>query len=113
MDSIATKTMIIKSEFKADLFQLKHCAAPEVLINELKDRAAIELGREIAKVIPFEKIDELSHKGPIPAMSLNRDHQYVDHYRAEFYLLPIEDYALLRSALAGNPNYCHLLSLLK
>lgn len=90
-----TRVMIIKSEFKADLFELKHCAAPEVLLNELKDRAAIDMGRELIKQFPYQKDEENSFKGQLPAMSLNRDHEFVDKYKSEFVVLTMEEYAEL------------------
>lgn len=91
--------MIIKSEFKADLFQLKHTAAPEVLLNELKDRAAIELGRELIRRFPYLKDEENSYKGEVPAISLNKDHEFVDRYSTRFIVLNEEQWTKLESII--------------
>jgi hypothetical protein len=73
--------MLIKSEFKVDLFQLKHAREPEVLLQSIKDTNAAALGRKLIEMFPYEKTS--AYEGPLPEMSLNRDHEFTDTWGVE------------------------------
>lgn len=80
--------MIIKSEFKIDLFQLKHSRDPEALLQATKEQYARELGLKLIELMPYKCVS--MYEGELPAMSLNRDHEYVDLYRSEFVVLTMD-----------------------
>lgn len=84
--------MIVKSEFKVDLFQMKHTSDPAGLLQAIKDANAAALGRRLIELVPYEKDEELSYEGELPEMSLNKDHEFVDHYRSEFMVLTLEEW---------------------
>lgn len=93
--------MLITSQFKVDLFQLKHTNDPASLLEAHKRQAAIELGIEMAKQFPFVKNEELSFKGELPAMSMNRLHEYNYLYESRFVLISKSDFDRIY-ALASN-----------
>lgn len=79
--------MVVICQFKADLFTLKHARDPEGYLQALKDQYAREFGMKIIEKFPFEKIEGSYFKGELPAMSLNRDHEYIDLYESRLIVL--------------------------
>lgn len=77
--------MLITSEFKIDLFQLKHTRDATALLDSLKVEAAQALGLEMVKKFPYERIS--AYEGELPEMSLNKDHEFVDRYAVELVVL--------------------------
>lgn len=88
--------MIIKSQFKVDLFQLKHSRDPVGLIRAVNEQAARDLGVKLAEMFPFIKYDELSFKGELPHLSLNPQHEFNDLYKQELVVLTMGQWELLR-----------------
>lgn len=79
--------MLIKSEFKVDLFQLKHARTPDALLAAIVDESACKLGRFIIDKLPYLKNTEKSYNDDLPEMSLNKEHHYNDHYELELLVL--------------------------
>ncbi len=108
--------MLLIEQFKVDLIQMKHTADPDKLLESHKKTAAIEMGNKLAESFPFKKNDELSFKGHVPEVSMNREHEFTDLYESRIYIMSEEDYKQLyssiRAAVAYNPNLSHLLTLL-
>lgn len=77
--------MLLQSEFKADLFQLKHSRDANALLDSLKVEAAQALGLELVKQFPFEKVQ--AFEGVLPEMSLNKEHEFTDTYSIELVVL--------------------------
>lgn len=100
--------MIITSEFKVDLFQLKHTSDPVGLLSATKAAYASELGRKLAEVFPYVKVD--GYTGELPTMSLNKEHEFMDRYRTRFVVLSEEDADRLRLAVKNHSP--HLLPFL-
>src|SRR5687768_12901842 len=80
--------MIFISEFKVDLFQLKHTKDPEGLLNAIKQQHAAELGRKLIEQLPYMRVS--GYEGELPAMSLNKDHEFTDRYETRFVVLTEE-----------------------
>lgn len=94
--------MLIKSEFKVDLFHMKHTKDPDGLLQAIKDANAAGLGRKIIEAFPYKKDEERSFSGELPEMSLNRDHEFVDVYESRFYVLTEEEWKEIQQKLSDH-----------
>jgi hypothetical protein len=95
---------LVTTEYKVDLFQLKHTNNPVALLEALSNSAARSLGEEIVKNFPFLRDPDRSYPEgkALPNVSFNKDHEYVDVYRSRFFLLTEEDHARLLEIVRNN-----------
>lgn len=94
--------MILKSTFKIDQFQLRETKDKDGLIKAYTRQAAADFGLKIIELFPFVKNEELSNRYPLPALSMNKDHQFVDVYERE---LVVFDYNELMKMAKTNPEF--------
>lgn len=92
--------MLIKSEFKVDLFQMKHTKEPDLLLAAIVDANAAKLGRFLVEKLPYVKNLEKSYDSELPEMSLNKEHHYNDHYELELFVLTREQVNQIRDILS-------------
>jgi hypothetical protein len=97
--------MRIRSEFKVDLFQMKHARDPEGLLRTIKDVNAATLGRKLVEYFPYERTD--SYTGVLPEMSMNRDHEFNDTYGVELVVMRRGQFDLILSLLP--PEIVHVI----
>jgi len=94
--------MLLISEFKADLFQLKHSRDADALLDSLKIEAALVLGLELVKLFPYEKVQ--AFEGVLPEMSLNKDHEFTDTWKCEVVVITREQWGnILRRIAHSSP----------
>lgn len=89
--------MIVSSTFKADLFQLKHTKDPDALLAAIKESYAAALGRKIIESFPYVKVS--GYEGELPALSMNKDHEFVDVWESRIVMLTEEQATMLMNVL--------------
>lgn len=100
--------MIIKSQFKVDLFQLKNSRDQAGLVQSLKEQAARDLGVKLVELFPFIRNDGESFKGELPHLTINPQHEFNDLYRTEFIAIPMDAWQRIR-ILIGDPKIIKVL----
>ena len=81
--------MLVTSQFKVDLFQMKHTKDPEGLLQAVKDKYAREFGKYLIEQFPFEKVR--GFEGELPEMSLNKEHEFTDTYERVLVVSTVQD----------------------
>ena len=91
--------MIIKSEFKVDLFQMKHTSDSSALLAAITEANSAMFGRRITLQFPYIKDEEQSFSGELPEMSANKDHQYFDLYTRELIIFSKQEWTDIHNEL--------------
>lgn len=101
--------MLLKSQFRVDIFQLNHTNDPDGLLKYMKRKGAQELGIKLCETIPFELNKEMSVRRELVGHDYfplsSEEHRPHEQYDCEIFAVSRKDWEKFKFKMHAVMNY--------